>query len=180
MSFDPMLQRRIMGRFATGVTVITTRHDETFWGMTANAVLSLSLDPPLMLVSIDRRSQMHEYIVKAQCFAVNILTAQQEHLSRRFAMRGPKDFSGIAMEISATGAPIFLESLAFVDCRLEQVVEGGDHDMMIGTIVAGALRDGNPLLFYAGQYASLAPPASAHAPVEGSSIDACFDHYGSF
>jgi 3-hydroxy-9,10-secoandrosta-1,3,5(10)-triene-9,17-dione monooxygenase reductase component len=96
-------------------------------------------------------------------------------------MRGPKDFSDIALEVSATGAPIFLESLAFVDCRLQQVVAGGDHDMMIGTIVAGAVRDGEPLLFYAGQYASLASAAPASTAVaEGNSLDACFDHYGSF
>ena len=181
MAFDPMLQRRIMSRFATGVTVITTSCGEKLWGMTANAVLSLSLEPPLMLISVDRRNQMYECIVKAQCFAVNILTSMQEDLSRRFAMRGPKDFSGIALELAETGAPILVDALAFADCRLQQIVAGGDHDIMIGAIVGGAVREGDPLIFYAGQYASLALPAPAGtmAPTSAS-LDVCFDHYGAF
>lgn len=144
-----------MSRFATGVTVVTTRYAEECWGMTANAVLSLSLEPPLMLISVDKRSQMHECIVKGQCFAVNILTSEQEEISRRFAMRGPKDFSGISIEVAETGAPIFSEALAFVDCRLQQIVEGGDHYITIGKIVAGKVHQGDPLIFYGGQYTSL-------------------------
>ena len=92
MAFDPMLQRQIMGRFATGVTVVTTRYGEQISGMTANAVMSLSLDPPLVVVSVDRQSNMHGHLTQGQCYAINVLKHDQEELSRRFAKPGPKDF----------------------------------------------------------------------------------------
>src|SRR5438128_1371661 len=107
MRFDSMVQRRIMSRFATGVTVVTTRWQDQLWGMTANGILSLSLDPPLILVSIDRRNQMHASVSGGNCFAVNILTLEQEDVSRRFATRGPKDFESVALTTAGTGAPIF-------------------------------------------------------------------------
>ncbi|MBI1923270.1 flavin reductase [Candidatus Poribacteria bacterium] len=149
-----------MGRFATGVTLVTTRCGEHIWGMTANAVMSLSLHPPLVLVSVNRRSQMHEHLTHGKCFAVNVLTSEQEAISRRFAAPGPKDFSGLTLTVAETGAPILVDALAFVDCRLVQVVSGGDHDMFIGEPVAGEARDGQPLIFYGGQYTQLSPPTT--------------------
>jgi flavin reductase (DIM6/NTAB) family NADH-FMN oxidoreductase RutF len=157
MAFDSRLQRRIMGRFATGVTVITTRDAEgTYGGMTANAVASLSLEPPLVLVSVDRRAQTHLVLTQTRCFVMNILTADQEPLSRRFAMPGPKDFSDIPLTTAATGVPVLAEALAWVDCRVTDILAGGDHDIFVGEIHAGDARDGQPLLYYAGQYRRLA------------------------
>ena len=156
MAFDAMEQRRIMGHFATGVTVITTHHDGVLHGMTANAVTSLSLDPPLVLVAVDLRSQMLELLKHGKCFAMNILEGDQEAISSRFAAPGPKDFSDLDIKTATTGAPILAAALAFVDCRLSEILRGGDHDIFIGEIVAGDAREGQPLLYYKGKYAQLA------------------------
>ena len=157
MAFDSQLQRRIFGRFATGVTVVTTRIGEQFHGMTANAVTSLSLDPPLVLVAVDRRAAMHAAMHAGQCFALNILGDAHEHLSRRFAMSGPKDLSDLTLTTAATGAPVLADAIAWVDCRITQVLPGGDHDIFIGEILAGDhAPDAQPLLYFAGRYRKLA------------------------
>lgn len=156
MSIDPTLQKKIMGRFATGVTVASTILDGNTWGMTANAVSSLSLDPSLVLLAVVRSSQSREIFTQAGCFALNILGAEQEELSNRFAFAGPKDFSGLETRTAVTGAPILAEALAWVDCRVADVVQGGDHDLFFGEIVAGDFRDGAPLLYFGGRYARLA------------------------
>jgi flavin reductase (DIM6/NTAB) family NADH-FMN oxidoreductase RutF len=157
MAFDPVIQRRIMGRFATGVTVIATRDASgQYGGMTANAVASLSLEPPLVLVAVDRRAQTHLVLTQTRCFVMNVLTADQEHLSRRFALPGPKDYSDIPLTTAETGAPVFTEALAWVDCRVTDILAGGDHDIFVGEIVAGDAREGQPLLYYTGKYRRLA------------------------
>jgi flavin reductase (DIM6/NTAB) family NADH-FMN oxidoreductase RutF len=157
VAFDPQLQRRIFGRFATGVTVVTTRLGEQLHGMTANAVASLSLHPPLVLVAVDRRAGMHAALHQGQCFALNILADTHEHLSRRFAASGPKEFADLAVTTAVTGAPILAEALGWVDCRITQVLPGGDHDIFIGEIVAGGHNEhGRPLLFFGGKYRKMA------------------------
>jgi flavin reductase (DIM6/NTAB) family NADH-FMN oxidoreductase RutF len=156
LPIDPQTQRRILGRFATGVTVITTRSEGALYGMTANAVTSLSLDPPLVLVAVDRGAQMHGYLSACRCFAINVLSEDQEQLSRRFATRGPKEFADLKTVTAESGAPILADALAWVDCRVADVLAGGDHEIFVGHILAGDARDGRPLLFYAGQYARLA------------------------
>ena len=161
MAFDPMLQRQIMGRFATGVTVVTTRYGEQISGMTANAVMSLSLDPPLIVVSVDCQSNMHGHLTQGQCYAINVLKHDQEELSRRFAKPGPKDFSDLKLTVAETGAPIFVDALAYVDCRVVEVARAGDHDMFVGEPLAGETYDGEPLIFYSGQYAQLAEAPTA-------------------
>ena len=153
--FDSALQRQIMGRFATGVTLVTARSDEKILGMTANAVLSLSLDPPLILVSVNKKNQMRKFLKKSNYFAINVLRDDQEEISRRFATPGPKDFSDLELVESKTGSPVLVNALAFIDCQIVQVVPGGDHDMFIGKPLAGETRDGNPLIFYSGQYTQL-------------------------
>ena len=155
MAFDPMLQRQIMGRFATGVTVVTTRYGEQISGMTANAIMSLSLDPPLVVVSVDLQSNMHGHLTQGQCYAINVLKHDQEDLSRRFAKPGPKDFSDLKLTVAETGAPILVDALAYIDCRVVEVARAGDHDLFIGEPLAGETYDGEPLIFYSGQYAEL-------------------------
>jgi flavin reductase (DIM6/NTAB) family NADH-FMN oxidoreductase RutF len=157
VGIDSQLQRRIFGQFATGVTVITTKCGDQFHGMTANAVTSLSLDPALVLVAVDKRAGMHTALRESQFFALNILSDAQENLSRRFAMTGPKEFGDILTSTAETGALIFVEALAWVDCRLKEVLPGGDHDIFIGEIVAGALgAEGRPLLYFSGKYRKIA------------------------
>ena len=153
MPIDPKLQRTIMGRFATGVTVVTMKAGETLWGMTANAVTSLSLDPPLVLVCVDKKTQTHGYLSEAGAFAMNILAEDQEEISNRFATPGPKEFSDLDYAEGETGAPVLGGTLGYVDCRLSEVLAGGDHDIFIGEIVNGEDRGdegGRPLLYFCG------------------------------
>lgn len=152
MPFDSKLQRQIMGHFATGVTVVTTRDGDELAGLTANAVASLSLDPPLVLVAVDRCAHSHDVLLRGQCFAMNILAEDQIARSNQFAAPGPKDFTGIELQTGRTGAPIFADALAWVDCRVSEVLEGGDHNIFVGEIVAGGTREGRPLLYYGGRY----------------------------
>ena len=154
--FDSQLQRKIMGHFATGVTVVSTRRGDEFYWMTANAVASLSLHPPLVLVAVDHRALMHEHLLESRFFAINILSEEQEALSRRFAMRGPKEWSDVKLTTAVTGAPIIEGAIAYVDCKLAEVLPGGDHHIFTGEIVAGDVREGRPLLYYQGNYARLA------------------------
>jgi flavin reductase (DIM6/NTAB) family NADH-FMN oxidoreductase RutF len=157
MPFDSKLQRKIMGRFATGVTVVTTAGSAGRGGLTANAVASLSLDPPLVLVAVDKRAGSYPEIKANGCYAVNILAVDQEEISKRFATPGPKDFSGLKWKEVITGAPVFEGTLGYVDCRLREILPGGDHDIFVGEIVAGdAVDDGQPLLYYSGKYRRLA------------------------
>ena len=156
MTFDSQKQRKIMGHFATGVTVVTTEGPAGSHGMTANAVASLSLDPPLVLVAVDKRAALLEYLLKNRCFAVNILRLDQEDLSRRFAAPGPKNFSDLNITTAVTGSPVLVDGLAFLDCRVHDILPGGDHDIFVGEILAGEYQGGEPLLYFSGRYRRLA------------------------
>ncbi|MFP6763245.1 MAG: flavin reductase family protein, partial [Planctomycetaceae bacterium] len=153
MAFDSGMQRKIMGHFATGVTVVTSGGEEPA-GLTANSVTSLSLDPPLVLFALAKKSGAQQAFRDSGCFAMSILSSAQQEISNRFAAPGPKEFSDLNTCTAETGAPILAESMGWVDCRLSEVLEGGDHDIFIGEIVAGdILQDGGePLLYYAGGY----------------------------
>jgi flavin reductase (DIM6/NTAB) family NADH-FMN oxidoreductase RutF len=155
MAFDSRKQRQIMGQFATGVTVVTTGGAAGSHGMTANAVASLSLEPPLVLVAVEKRAGTFDFLKKNRCFAVNILRFDQEDLSRRFAIAGPKDFSDLKTKNGSTGAPILADCLAFVDCRVVEILPGGDHEIFVGEIVDGEFVGGEPLLYFAGGYCRL-------------------------
>ncbi len=156
MRFDSKKQRQIMGQFATGVTVVTTGGAAGTHGLTANAVASLSLDPPLVLVAVDKQAMTLDYLKKNRCFAINILRHDQEDISRRFATPGPKDFSNLCITAAKTAAPILAECLAYVDCQVVDILPGGDHEIFIGEIVAGELQGGRPLLYHSGSYRYLA------------------------
>src|SRR5262245_17714026 len=129
-----------MGRFATGVTVVTTGRDSNRYGMTASAVASLSLNPPLLLVAVDKGAHMHGCLREHGFFAINVLSEEQEAVSRRFAQRGPKEFSDLNLTTAATGSPVFADALAYADCRVVEILPGGDHDIFIGEILAGDAR----------------------------------------
>ena len=180
MAIDRDAQRRIMGHFATGVTVITTG-DRTGaeWGMTANSVTSLSLDPPLVLFALDLRNRMIDQLAATPAFAINILRADQEALSHRFAAPGPKNFAGIEIAYGASGAPIFADCLGFLDCEVRERLPGGDHEIVVGNVVGGALSGGKPLLFYGGGYNRI-----AHAPPRGRArtytLEESYDHFAAF
>lgn len=157
MAFDSKVQKKVFGKWVTGVTVVTTDGPAGKGGLTANAVTSLSLDPPLVLVAVAKTAGSHAEIQSNGCYAINILAIHQEDASKRFATPGPKDFSGFDWKTAVTGAPILQGALAFVDCRLKEVLPAGDHDIFVGEIVDGGAEDaGDPLVYFSGKYRKLA------------------------
>jgi len=144
-----------MGRFATGVTVVTTCQGTRRAGITVNAFASVSLEPPLVLVCIDRSSHVHDFLLESGMFAVNFLTEEQTDLSTCFA--GNTDyrytgFCGATSHTEATGAPVLDESLGFVDCRIVDVFPAGDHSIVVGHVEALGGGTGEPLLYYRSRY----------------------------
>jgi flavin reductase (DIM6/NTAB) family NADH-FMN oxidoreductase RutF len=148
--------RRAMSRFATGVTLITTRLGDELHGMTANAVTSLSLDPMLVLVCVDKTADTHDILSRAGVFAVNILNREQAEISNRFAKKefdGAHGLGDLPHAFAVTGAPIIEGALAYLDCRTVTEHHGGDHTIFIGEVAeARELSDGVPLVFYRGKY----------------------------
>ena len=149
--------RATVGAFATGVTVVTTRGEQHAYGMTANAFSSVSLDPPLVLVCVMARSEGSRQIEQNRCFAVNILHAEQEPLSRYFASRdrprGLDAFREVPHRIAASGSPILEGAIGYLDCRLHADHLAGDHQIFIGEVLdLGFKPEGEPLLFHGGQY----------------------------
>ncbi len=148
--------RRALGCFATGVTVITVRDEGGKpRGMTANAFSSLSLEPPLVLVCVDHRSDTFPVIGSASAFAVNILGEDQRELSQRFARKGEDKFEGVAHHVGHCGAPVIDGALAVIECLVEEAHEAGDHTIFIGSVQRVEHGPGKPLLFFRGNYASL-------------------------
>jgi flavin reductase (DIM6/NTAB) family NADH-FMN oxidoreductase RutF len=153
---DAALFRQLLGRFATGVTVITTRNAAGEpEGMTASSVASVSLDPPLLLVSVDRQNVMHDALSRASHFVVNVLAADQEALSRRFAELEANRFDGVGFHISKLGLPLLDGVLAHIECTKDAVVPAGDHTVFLGLVTGGVVTDRRPLLYYRGGYANL-------------------------
>jgi len=150
--------RHAMGHFATGVTVITSVGvDGRPVGTTANAVSSLSLEPPLLLVCFDRSSQTLEAVLAHQAFAVNVLAASQEHLSANFARRGlAAAWDSVRHRPGLTGSPRLHGVLSTLECTVEHRLPGGDHEIVVGRVQAVETSDGEsaPLLFWRGRYVS--------------------------
>jgi flavin reductase (DIM6/NTAB) family NADH-FMN oxidoreductase RutF len=149
--------RSAVGAFATGVTVVTTRGEQHAYGMTANAFSSVSLDPPLVLVCVISPSEGATHISSNGVFAVNILSADQEPLSRYFASRdrpkGRDAFRDVPHRIGESGSPIIEGVAGFLDCRLHASHVAGDHLIFIGEVLELEVRDaGPPLVFHGGQY----------------------------
>jgi flavin reductase (DIM6/NTAB) family NADH-FMN oxidoreductase RutF len=159
MTVDASEFRRLLGHWATGVAVVATRKaDGTPCGLTANAVASVSLRPPLVLACVEHDADTHDCIAASGLFAVSILAGDQERLARRFAAWDITDkFAGIAYREAATGAPILEDALAWVDCRLWASYDGGDHTIYVGEVVEGDAAEGTPILYYRGGYGRFIP-----------------------
>lgn len=160
MAIEAYEFRRLLGHFVTGVAVVATRVPDRAepCGLTANSVASVSLDPPLVLVCVDREADSHDCILEAGCFSINILAAGQEDISRRFASWDLEDkFRGVGYRTEATGAPILEDTLAWLDCRLWASYPGGDHTIFVGEVMAGDAEDGVPLIYYRGGYGRFVP-----------------------
>ena len=154
--FDPKELRRVMGLFATGVTVLTTRDDDGRpCGLTANAVTSLSLTPPLLLICIDKNAETHRHFLTSRRFVVNILSQDQEELSNRFAKSGGDKFGSLSFSTNQDGVPVLEHTLAHLECRIVETHEGGDHVIHIGEVRHAEVRGGRPLLYFQGKYRHL-------------------------
>lgn len=152
-SVQPRLLRDVAGTFPTGVTVVTTQTDAGLFGCTANAVTSLSLDPPLMLVCLDRSTNTHPQLLEARAFAINVIRAEPgaERVCRRFAGKGADKFAGLAWRKGITGCPLLGAALSYLECELDGTYDGGDHTIFVGRVVAAESFTGEPLLFYRGR-----------------------------
>lgn len=150
---NPREIRNLLGQFATGVTVITTRgQDGRKVGMTANSFSSLSLDPPLILWSLAKTAPSLNDFCAAEYFAIHMLAQEHHHISGHFARGAEDKFAGIAYQQCPAGIPLLDDALATLLCRNVQQYEGGDHLIFIGQIEHYQQRNGEPLLFHAGQY----------------------------
>jgi flavin reductase (DIM6/NTAB) family NADH-FMN oxidoreductase RutF len=147
----------LMASFASSVTVITSKGpDGVVRGLTASAFCSVSLDPRLCLVSVDNRSESIGAISESGKFVVNILSSDQEEISRRFASKLPDKFEDIPYRLGPeTDAPILDGVLAWIECSVYETVPGGDHTVFIGEILDGTANEGTPLVYFRGQYRQL-------------------------
>ncbi len=154
---DPDAFRSVLGRFASGVTVVTTVDAQgRDHGMTVSAFCSLSLDPPQVLVCIDRAATMHDLLADGTPLTINVLSAGQEALSRRFASGDPPNrFDGLGYTRGQTGVPILDDVLAWLECRVAARHEEGDHTVIVGRVETAGARQERPLLYYRGGYAQL-------------------------
>ena len=145
-----------MGHFATGVTILTTALGEELHGMTANALCSVSLEPLLVLVCVNKQARTHAVLSESGAFAVNVLAEEQEHLSRLFAddaADAAHNLASLSCRHGVTGAPILADCLAFVECRVVAAYPGGDHTIFVGAVEdAAVLQEGQPLIFFRGAY----------------------------
>ncbi|MGH2453629.1 MAG: flavin reductase family protein [bacterium] len=154
---SPAEFRRTMGLFATGVTVVAVDIPGGVHGMTANAVSSVSLEPLLLLVCVDRRAKMHEHLLPGRIFSVNVLREEQEPLSRYFAGSWPAPHPPEFRFHRGEHGPRLVGALAVAGCRVARVLEGGDHTIMLGEVTAlSGGEPGRPLIFFAGRYRHLA------------------------
>ncbi|ACL26031.1 flavin reductase family protein [Chloroflexus aggregans] len=152
---DESLFRQTMSHFASGVTVVTTNYEGRLAGLTVSSFASLSLHPPLVLVCIDRSAASHDVIAAAGQFAVNILSEEQEYLSRRFAMHDGEKFAPHSFTLSPRGLPLLNGVLAQIECRLHSALPGGDHTIFTGEVVDARVFGGRPLLYYRSGYHQL-------------------------
>jgi flavin reductase (DIM6/NTAB) family NADH-FMN oxidoreductase RutF len=148
--------RQALAHFASGVTVITTRHQGQLHGTTVSSFCSLSLQPPLILVGIDLSAIIHDLIVESKVFAVNVLAEHAEATSRHFARRIPDKFSGISYSLGQLGVPLLDDALTRLECRLVECYPGGDHSIFIGEVVSTSTQpDSQPLLYFRSKYGRL-------------------------
>jgi len=157
--FDPRLFREVMGRFATGVTVVSYMRAGAPAGMTVNAFMSVSLEPPLVLVSVRGESSFNDHVRVGSRYAINILTEDQQHIGGQFASQGTRDHS-IAFSV-LDGTPLLGNSLAHVVARVVDVRAAGDHFLYLAEVenlLLGA--EAKPLIFFTGRYKQI----DAHEP----------------
>jgi flavin reductase (DIM6/NTAB) family NADH-FMN oxidoreductase RutF len=155
--FDSAKYRQVLGHFPTGVTVVTAHSSEGPVGMAVGSFASVSLEPPLVAFFAGLNSASWPQIEEASAFCVNVLAADQEDLSRRFASKDDDKFTGIGWEPAGSGSPLLQGVLAWIDCDIESVTPAGDHVCVMGRVRdLDVVHDGAPLLFFRGGYGRFA------------------------
>jgi flavin reductase (DIM6/NTAB) family NADH-FMN oxidoreductase RutF len=149
--------RRAMGSFATGVTVITVDYEGEVHGMTANAFTSVSLDPLLVLVCVDHRARTHTDLHEKKRFGVNVLAENQQAVSEYYAAPSPthqraEQEAGARFDRTQHGTPVLHGALAYLECRLHTAQDAGDHTIFIAEVEDVVVREGDPLLYFRGEY----------------------------
>lgn len=149
----------VMRRWASTVTIVTTRADDVIYGLTATAFSSLTVNPPEIFISINKQTRTHPLIEKGGVFCVNFLAPEMAHLSDRFAGRHPDEerFKDVRYRSEATGAPVLDDAIAYLDCVVARALDAGDHTIFIGRVQAAGVQrpDDAPLLYFNGQYRRL-------------------------
>ncbi len=145
--------RQVMGQFATGVTVVTTvdKSGKPF-GLTANAFTSLSLEPPLALVCIEKTVHCYSCFDESNVFAASVLSEKQEEISRRFATSGIDKFSAVPWHPGKSGLPLLDGAIAHIECKIVKSYDGGDHTIYVGEVQEIQVEEGQPLIFFHSQY----------------------------
>lgn len=145
--------RAALSRFPSGVTVVTTKDsDGRLHGITVSAFASVSLEPPMILVCIDKNAGSHDAFQETGAFVVHILAEDSEHHSNRFASHSPDKFDGVEYRNGIAEIPILENALVALECRLAHAHEGGDHTIFVGEIQNAEIKDGNPLAYWNGDY----------------------------
>ena len=145
--------RQVLAHFASGVTIVTTSDSEQRpTGLTASAFCSVSLDPPLILICVDHKSQSYPHLRESGRFAINILHQGHEQLSRRFASSRLDKFDGVPFTLGSLGVPLIDAALAYLECRSVSAHVEGDHTIFVGRVEAVGVGEGDPLLYYRGRY----------------------------
>ena len=151
---DGLVMRRTMGRFLTGVAVVTTKSGDEMHGMTINSLTSISLEPPILMVSLTFGARTTDALLESGKFAVSILGAKQEAIARRFATRGGERFEGGEFEYTENGLPVVRDALSQADCAVVNQYEIGDHQVFFGQVTSCRDRNGHALAFNAGKFGS--------------------------
>jgi flavin reductase (DIM6/NTAB) family NADH-FMN oxidoreductase RutF len=149
---DQNLFRDVIGRFASGVTIITTRLDDTDLGTTASAVSSLSMDPPMLLVCMNRTSETGQAIHETGRFVVNILGESQADIAKRFATKSPAKFDGVDIERRTSDLPHIARALGHLECRVAETATGGTHTVFLSNVERATATEGSPLTYYRGRF----------------------------
>jgi flavin reductase (DIM6/NTAB) family NADH-FMN oxidoreductase RutF/DNA-binding GntR family transcriptional regulator len=152
---SPKEFREVIGHFASGVTVITTVLDGIPYGTTASAVSSLSLEPPMLLICMNRSSETGQFVAASGRFAVNILSEDQPDIAERFARKGDDKFKGVRVTDGKSGAPLLVDALATLECRVVDQVTGGTHTVFLAEVDHASARPGTPLAYFRGQFGRL-------------------------
>jgi flavin reductase (DIM6/NTAB) family NADH-FMN oxidoreductase RutF len=167
--------RDVIGHFASGVTIITTRHADADYGVTVNAVSSLSLEPPMLLVCLNRASRTQQAIEKSRSFAVNILNESQGELAVRFATSRPDKFSGVDLRYGELGNPLVDGALAHLECRVIDEASGGTHAVFLAGVQRAERFEGAPLAYFRGRFGRL--ELDQRVPVDADILNADLSRY---